>query len=386
MLVFTLFSSVFFRSDDEGVVFYNTEAFVSKTFKMTTVIRAICDDLVNIDNLNTIPINEKNNSVCVILCNLGFGVIHDENDIVVSFPPSLTIRNDWDNIMSIKAQTRSEVLKYLTDITLFIGGRQDIKDFLYYQTEYPFPGDVYMDYNQLSSFITSVSRRPEIRLKIVFPYIKEYARIKEIINQVSLIKNKYNIIVRDEEYYKNGVAKRLLGDIERNVIVINDTRHLLFDDISDSVYNRFLIFNKEGELAAEDCINRHNLSNYTFIAIYDGTNEEFIKDAVFPTEHELLCGNYTRNHLFSHQAINTFYFGHLFITPDGSVYSDLMEKSIGTIQDDFYSLIINELDNNYSWRRTRETKSYCRRCRFLDICPSISPLERWMNINCIRNS
>ena len=383
MTVFTLYSAVFFRCDDDGAVFYNTDTYASVTYKTNPVVVETCRFLGDIDNLNTIPVDEKNKCFCENLRDLGFGLIHEEEEPVVSFPPSLAIRTDWDQVKAINGQANAEVLQYLSEITLYIGGRSDVKDYYCHQTEYPLPGDFQMDYSQLSGFLDKASRAPELRFKFVFPYIDDYPDIKKIVTRIESLKNKYSVFVRDREYYGNREARNILRSVENQVVVLNDSRHLFSDDITDSVKNRFLIFDKAGETASEECVNKRILSKYSFVPIYDGTNEQFIKEATFPTEQELLGGTYTKQHLFAHQVINTFCFGRLSVTPDGKVFSDLREKPIGTLQDSLHALIIAELDNNYSWRQTRYSKSECQQCRYLDLCPSISPLEKIMGMRCV---
>ena len=383
MQAFTLFSSVFFRGDEEGVVFYNTDTYISKTFKPTATIKDACRILGDMDNLYSLPVDEDNKRFCEELNDLGFGIIHDAEELVASFPPTLVIRKDWEQIKSTKGQAKAEVLQYLSEITLFLGGRPDVKDSFCQQTEYPYPGNALMDFSQLSVFLDKASRVPKVILKFIFPYIEGYPEITKIIDRIKSLKNTKKVFVRDQDYYGNSEARRILQSVEKHVVVLNDSRRLYFEDISDLVENRFLIFDKSEELASEECVNKRALSNFSFVPIFDGTNEQFIKDVTFPTEQEILGGTYTKRHLFSHQVINSFVFGHLFVTPEGRVYSDLREKAIGTIQDSLHRLIIAELDNNYSWRRARNTKAGCQQCRYLDLCPSISPLEKTMGTQCI---
>lgn len=383
MQVFTLFSSVFFRYDDDGAVFYDTRNYAAESMRSTPEVRKSCSLLSNIDNLNTIPVDDDNECFCKRLCDLGFGKIHDEKETVVSFPPSLALRSDWEYVKTVEGQATAEVLQYLSEITIFVGGRRDLKEYLCYQTEYPHPGGAHIDYSQLSCFFDVISKLPEVRIKLIFPYIKDFPDIIKIIDRIKGQKNITRVFVRDQEYYGNCDAVAILQPIENQVVVLNDSRHLFLNDISGSVENRFLIFDNEGLSASEECVKRFGLTNYSFIPIYDGTNEQFIKDVTLPSEEELLEGTYTRQHLFAHQVINTFYFGHLFITPDGEVFSDLMEKPIGTIRDSLHTLIIAELDNNFSWRQTRCYQTSCQRCRYSGLCPSISPLEKIMGMRCV---
>jgi pseudo-rSAM protein len=385
MQVFTLYSSVFLRLDETAAVFYNTRTFSFVSYKVNPIVQKVCIHLSEIDNLYSIPVDEENIHLCKQLCELEFGTIHHENEIVLSFPPSLVLKNDWEYIKSIQGQTKTPVLEYLTKITLFVGGIEGIDDHIFYQTEYPYPGDTIMDDYQLSLFLDRTSKLPEIQVQYVFPFIDEYPGITKILKKIRSAKNRFKIIVRDREYYGSPKAKDLLNSVVNNVLVINDARNLYYSDISDSVENRFLVFDESSESNADECVAALGLSRYSYVAVYNGANENYIKSTSFPSEEEILKGVYTRKHIFSHQVLNTFYFGHLYITPNGNVYSDLMGKTVGTILDSFHSLVVSELENNYSWRCTRHSISKCQQCRLLDLCPSISPLEKIMQIHCVLN-
>lgn len=383
MQVFTLFSSVFVRIDAEKAVFYNTDKFYGATFIATPEVREISRSLNDIDNLYTIPLTADNLKFCEILCESGFGKIHDETEVLVSFPPSLTLREDWEKIKSNNGQDNAEVLKYLSEIVLFMGGRSDVDNALCYQTDYPIFGNEIIDINLLLNVLEEVSKINRIRLNLVFPFIEGFPGITKVLQCLEQLENEYNIIIRDHEYYGCCDAKNILKDVREKVIVVNDTRHLYSRNISGTEYNRFLIFGRAGAEIAQKLVKEKGLSRQSFIAIYNGKNKGFIREASFPTELELLGGSYTRKHLYAHQVLNTFYFGRLYVLPDGKVFSNLQEKALGTIRDSLYSLICAELDNNYSWRRTRYTKDCCRKCRLADLCPSISPLENSMRAGCI---
>ena len=383
MQVFTLFSSVFVRFDEKAAVFYNTRTFVPETVEMTPELLDVCQKLCDIDNLNTISVDENNGKLCKRLCDNGFGVMHDEKDLVVSFPPSLVLTKDWARIRAVGKETTTPVLEYLTDITLYLGGKADLKEKICYQTEYPYPGTEHIAFPQLSDFLDRVSKLPEVRIRFVFPFIAGYPDIMEILNKIRSLNNRYNIIVCAEDYYGSNEAREILRNEEQNTIVVNDTRRPLFDNMSGSVVNRFLVFGELGRAMAEECIERLGLRYYSLIAVYNGSNGHFIEETAYPTEQELLAGRYTRRHIFSHQAINTFYFGHLSVSPDGKVYSDLREAPVGAIGDPFHTLIVAELNHNYAWRRTRYDKPGCKRCRLVDFCPSPGPLENSMETQCI---
>lgn len=385
MQVFSLFSSVIFRIDHEKVVFYNTDSFCAKSFQVSPTVREICQYFDDINNLYTILVTDKRRNFCLMLQDFGFGKIHEDTDIMISFPPSLILRNDWEKIKYSVGEDNTEILRYLSEVVLFLGGRKESEKNLFYQTEYPYPGNEILEYAHLMEFIDKVSNIHKIALKFIIPFVGDYPNISNIILKIKDLKNNYTIFIQDREYYGNVASQHALQDIQENVVVINDSRQMLTKDISNNVHNRFLIFDEKSAVAAQEIVKEKALIRYSFEAVFDGSNEQFIRQVTFPTESELLNGSYTKKHIFAHQVLNTFYFGRLFITPDGKVYSNLMENAIGTIKSSFHALIKSELNNNYSWRRTRYSKPSCCSCRLIDFCPSISPLECYMGANCIIN-
>ena len=60
---------------------------------------------------------------------------------------------------------------------------------------------------------------------------------------------------------------------------------------------------------------------------------------------------------------------------DGRIYSDATAPSLGTIDDSIYDLIVRELQENYAWRKIRDSESR-KNCVYQWLCPSPSSYER----------
>ncbi|MEG1088463.1 MAG: radical SAM protein, partial [Bacteroidales bacterium] len=90
----------------------------------------------------------------------------------------------------------------------------------------------------------------------------------------------------------------------------------------------------------------------------------------------------SKREIFAHQSLNTISFGQLTVMPDGLVYSNVNHQHIGKICDDITDIIVNELKQNYSWRRIRDS-ARCSKCLFQWLCPSPSNYEIVMQKDCI---
>lgn len=59
--------------------------------------------------------------------------------------------------------------------------------------------------------------------------------------------------------------------------------------------------------------------------------------------------------------------------PDGQIYSEVTVSALGTIEDSIHNLLVRELQNNYAWRKVRNSE-ICKNCVYQWLCPS--PYER----------
>ena len=166
----------------------------------------------------------------------------------------------------------------------------------------------------------------------------------------------------------------MIHNIRGDVILPNRTY--------DNVSHVFLIESEDSFARYSSYCTSIGKEKCELIPVFNGRNERFVKEQVFLTEKEILNSRLDMRHIFMHQVLNTFYFGHLSVLPDGSVFSNNLTDRIGTIEDSLYTLIINAMNDENGWRKTRKVNG-CGICAFVDLCPSPHVLEQMIGVSCI---
>lgn len=122
-------------------------------------------------------------------------------------------------------------------------------------------------------------------------------------------------------------------------------------------------------------IEKHNISNYLIHPVYIKTNQDFFENYVYINREEVLQAGITFNRIFTHQKMNTNFFGKLFVFPNGNVYANINSRAIGNIHKDMIlDIVNNEMRINTAWRKIRDTAP-CLNCLYQFICPSPSNYE-----------
>lgn len=383
MRAFSLNENVFLWYNQEYGVFYNCETYKHLIIPISLSIRRFCERITVLDNLYTIDIKEEDSdelleSLLNSLVHDGFGRFQRTEEPVRVLPPILRIESNWEQVMLENRSESAEILKYLSSITIFWGGNKD-NNCYYLQTEYPIFGEERMTRDMLSKILKKTRGSHISKVKIVVPADISPNCIEAILNDVA----EYGKIVKLYILY-NSKNHKYWGDAKNEIIYLHAIGNHDFKTIEDlpkDCSHRFLV-TSDAEIKEIKQSKALLFPNAEFVPVYNGFNKDFIICSLFPTQKEVLDNQYKKQMIFIHQAINTFSFGHLFFTPNGLVYSDLQKASIGSYEDSFYDLILNELNNNYSWRRVRRVGE-CNKCPLVDLCPPPTVIESVMNINCV---
>jgi pseudo-rSAM protein len=129
-------------------------------------------------------------------------------------------------------------------------------------------------------------------------------------------------------------------------------------------------YEQTNQLIEECCI-----SDYLIHPVYIKTNQDFFENYVYTNREEVLQTRITFNRIFTHQKMNTNFFGKLFIFPNGDVYANINSYAIGNIhKDTVLEIVNNEMKINTAWRKIRDTAP-CLNCLYQFICPSPSNYE-----------
>ena len=109
---------------------------------------------------------------------------------------------------------------------------------------------------------------------------------------------------------------------------------------------------------------------------YTGDNIYFFESIVYQSKNNILSTKWSKKDIFSHQYINSNFFGNLFLFPNGDVYSNLNQLKLGNLLNDSLNVLVyKELSNVKSWRLTRDLVQPCSNCLYKYLCPPISDYE-----------
>ncbi|MEG0519056.1 MAG: TIGR04150 pseudo-rSAM protein [Bacteroidales bacterium] len=376
---------------DKGLL-YNTESFNAKEFNVNEAIKPVCDALLNYDNLYTVSIDRNTPEVEYLITLVEQGSFGRSIDIdserVTSLPPLLNLQSSIERIEKDPQLNIGEnALTYLHTLTIYTGGVANNMEY-YKQIIYPIKIDEVLNVNTVVNFIERGNSSYIHTINIVISDIEHYD-VVDLCEQLSSIKDKVILYV---PLLTNDNQKSLISNILSRgfkVRFICDSKFLipassLFEPYlpySANVNFNLIVRSIEEYERWTNLMEKLNVNNYSIVPVYED-NTEFFNENVFLTREDILGSQLSKREIFAHQSLNTISFGQLTVMPDGLVYSNVNHQHIGKICDDITDIIVNELKQNYSWRRIRDS-ARCSKCLFQWLCPSPSNYEIVMQKDCI---
>ncbi len=143
----------------------------------------------------------------------------------------------------------------------------------------------------------------------------------------------------------------------------------------------YFIVQKSEEIdLATEIIGQLSIKQAYFKPYFTGKNMKFFEDHVFITEDDIKVSRPSQNQVFSRVTMNENDFGKLIILPDGTVFANLNDESLGNMTDESLENIIRkELTSGKSWNRIRTVVEPCNDCIFNFLCPPVSNYEIRIN-------
>ena len=126
---------------------------------------------------------------------------------------------------------------------------------------------------------------------------------------------------------------------------------------------------------ATEVVEAYGLEHAELIPAFTGDNRSFFEENLYMDVDELAEIALSKRDIFIRQTLNIIDFGKLYIEPDGKVYANLNDKSIGMIDDPPHDLVYWELTEGNAWLHIRNEEP-CRECVYQWLCPSPSNYER----------
>ncbi len=359
-------------------------------FNVTDAIGELCKVLEDYDNLYSASFDPEilDNDVQSFIDEVairGFGRITSSETPIISLPPILNIQYDINRLKQDSEREIGEnVLEYLSSLTIYIGGLCCNKSY-FKQIIYPICSDEHLSSETIVRFLDKVWTSSLQRINLIISDITNQENVqmeqrlkvyKEQIVFYFLYADLHDKTTTPYSLAKVGYRVRFICEQPANMQEALDMRKSIEEEQRMLLpFGYDLIVRNDQEYRWwSELVEKMGLKDFAIIPVYDD-NREFFDRNVFLSEADIKRIQLSRREIFAHQAINIEAFGNLTVMPDGQIYSDVTAPSLGTIDDSIYDLIVRELQENYAWRKIRDSET-CKNCVYQWLCPSPSSYER----------
>jgi pseudo-rSAM protein len=137
----------------------------------------------------------------------------------------------------------------------------------------------------------------------------------------------------------------------------------------------FFIADENEYNQSEQLITQNKIYDYKVFPFYTKNNRIFFEKFIYSNREDIFMDKISFKRIFSHQKLNTNFFGSLTILPNGDTYANLNKIALGNIKTDpLLHLIDKEMNINTAWRKIRNEKP-CTDCLYQYLCSSSSNYE-----------
>ncbi|MCL2312518.1 MAG: TIGR04150 pseudo-rSAM protein [Firmicutes bacterium] len=387
---FYLNKDTFLWYNDDIVIVYNTLNGRLIESKICKSLQSICKELCIPKNLYCIKLDQNiisNNNVAnwidkIIKSDAG-NLIENYDGILkpVSFMPILKLNDDINVIRYRKTNhLEDKVIEFLHELTFHINGNISFPEYAQ-QIQYPLNSSNKLTFQQIAKFIYGCLDGIISTINIIGDFSKypmvDFDLLLQFLQRMDCVTN-YLFTTRSlSENIK--ILKKIPLNFNKTIIV-DDIKTLALDiehltQISDSLTYQFLITKEEDIEQADFLIRKYNINFWKYLPVYTGKNLAFFEEIVYISHDDFDSANLSKHTIFSHQMVNTNFFGKLIITPEGNVFANLNKPPLGNISDSIHDIIYKEIDSEAAWRLVRDCIQPCRSCIYKLLCPSISNYE-----------
>lgn len=266
-------------------------------------------------------------------------------------------------------------LDNLHRLVFYINGSRYGNDLYGRQVLYPVTSTSALDGETLCSFVASGKRSFLSDILLVGnPFV--YPELSLLLDSWEAVYS-VKICVAVQDVVENLDAAEILSDKADLNILVSDYTSLYGLSHKSWIKNvrfTFLVASEEDYEKAMQCQAEWMIDDFEILPVYTGTNRDFFEEAIFMDEEEIQSIALSKREIFIRQALNVPNFGNLFIMPDGQVYSNRNEASVGHIQEPLHDIVYREIDEGHSWLRIRNEHP-CSDCIYQWLCPSPSNYE-----------
>lgn len=286
----------------------------------------------------------------------------------------------------------NDILKYLNEIFIYINNNSNYLPGLFNDAYKQFPciypktrKFIELDLKNITCLLNQSNNSSLSHINIMGGDIFTYSKIKELIKIL-------NLLMQTKTYY----IYYLFSDLIEEYLDILDKKlstmkvFITFPIKIDKLETLLKIFKKKElnyELVFIFIENHHfdlieilakklNDEIFTVRPYYNGKNLSFFRKNVYINKKSILKLTPSVKEIFSKTFINPLNFGKLTIIPNGKIYANINQPSIGQLGiDSLYDIVYKEIYKGKSWRMTRLKVKPCTYCVLNALCPPISNYE-----------
>lgn len=377
--------------EKRGLV-YNTKNYEQLLFKNEGLLKEIVYNLQQIDNLYRITLDEISladkqvqkwiKGLLSIQC-----VQLIENDGInkcpISLMPELKIQ-DSINYYKLKNNLKKggDIMSNLHRLIFHLNGSEYGCNTYARQIPYPIKTDKSLSMEKIYNFINSSSEINYLHEVILIGCIWQYIEYERLITFLHSQNIPITVYYTENDFveYSLKTETKPIFNIFHHVLISNynqETNELINKKTDyNNLQFDFIITSEEDFSCANKLIKSNKLQSYHIYPVYTGKNRAFIEEYLYLDENIIKDIHLSKREIFSHQTLNTNFFGILTITPDGTVFSDKgFHKPIGNIDEGVYSIVYREITEGDSWFQIRN-QGHCKNCIYQLLCPSPSTYEQ----------
>ncbi|MDD5065314.1 MAG: hypothetical protein PHQ35_11225 [Phycisphaerae bacterium] len=295
--------------------------------------------------------------------------------------------------------TGTKILRYLTEITIYLTGNSLINSNDYSDANaqfiWPIGSLASMPLNQnikeLISFLHKLNYSSVLIINLVGGNPFLFSCLSELCD---LIENKrkpscrivYHIYIDEWLLYSSNLKSHQLSGLSLCICIthsriknidLNEFKSSLRFDMN--IEFRFLVEDKDDLPAYEIIIKSLGTENISY-ELYSRDNGSNAFQYQFH-EDEILDGEPTMLDIMARKKLNQIQFGKIYIGITGEVYGNCDKASIlGNIRENsIESIVYKELTEGTAWMSTRNNYAHCTNCMYRSVCPPLSTYEMKCN-------
>lgn len=389
-------SYVFVWKDTDKILFYNTLSGKDLMVDSNCLVNQLVNNLLSETNHYCIELTENDinepdiSSLIHLLRNMYMADLYEQSlcpqkPLVIT--PSVSMNEDFERTLENSNNIElfgQKILMNLQTVSIQITGKcySDCSccNSLYRQRTWCTKGEGELPFQKLCGILKQVEQSHIPNVNLLGGNIFEYSCWPELVSALKSCSFKKVLYLNVDSIDDNSVLNKV--NIDSSFLIrfcINPDfkeekiRHSLNFSVENSEYV-FAVTSLEDFEYANRIIDKYDLKASIF-PYYTSNNLSFFEEYVFSNLEDVRSLHRTKKEIFANQKINSNYFGHLFISFTGNVYSNVNFLPIGTVEDKLSKLVFTEMKEGKVWHQTRTNLSVCKDCLYRYLCPSPSNYE-----------